>query len=338
MKKKKCIRKYLILPGIYDVFFMKTKIINFNKKEENMKKYILYGLTIETDVNFIQLIKADDTSETDIIIKQENCQEEVTDYLTKAGAFEKRYEIGLNYSCFYNKGGYYVIREGKEIVYKPNVGYSPEALGSWLLGFAMAMLLLQRKTLAVHCGAVCSKGDGSDKDVVLITGHSGAGKSSLTRRLIEDGYKLMADDVAAVRCEDTVTVYSAFPYQKLCRNEVDKRGLNYDRLIYINEDKDKFLVPVENDFSVVPGKIKFMVYVMEADVKEVQIRKLSGLEQLMAIRENLFLNALKGDWLISKDVLNLCLKMAENCPVYVLARPRNVDSLATMAEMIRGIK
>ncbi len=32
-----------------------------------------------------------------------------------------------------------------------------------------------------------------------------------------------ADGVAAERCDEEVTVYLAFTYQKLCINEVDKR-------------------------------------------------------------------------------------------------------------------
>lgn len=303
------------------------------------RRYFLYGLLIESEVEFMQLTSADgDKAETDVVIMQGKCKDEVMEYLKKAGANGKKYEIGLSYSCFYNKGGYYIIKDGSSIVFETKEGYTPQMLGSWLLGFAMAMLLLQRNTLAVHCSAVCRKGDGGEKDVVLISGCSGAGKSSLTRKLLEHGYKLMADDVAAVRCEDEVIVYPAFPYQKLCRNEVEKREFDFDKLIYINEDKDKFLVPVDGSYSGIPGKIRFMVYIVEADVAEVQIRKLSGLEQLMTIKQNLFLNILKGDWMNGREVLNLCLKMAGSCPVYVMARPKNVDSVTAMAETVRKIE
>ncbi len=304
-----------------------------------MNKYTLYGLVIETDIEISHLLKANDNSKSvDVVIKQGNCKDEVVEYLKKAGAYEKRYEIGLKYSCFYNKAGYYVIKDGNSIVYETKEGYTPQMLSPWILGFAISMILLERNTLAIHCSAVCEKGDGSDGDVILISGHSGAGKSSLTKKLLENGFKLMADDVAAVRCDDEVKVYSAFPYQKLCRNEVDKREMSYDDLIYIDEDKDKYLVPVGNIFCNTPGKLRCMVYILEADVPEVQVTRLSGIEQMMAVRHNMFLTMLKGDWLNSKEVLNLCLKMAGSCPVYVMARPRGVDSISVMAKKVSEIE
>ncbi len=305
---------------------------------ERMFYYSLYGLLIESEVEFVQLVVADGSlREPDVIIKQENCIDEVTDYLKAHDSYRKRYDIGFKYSCFFNKGGYYVIKNGNTIVFEPIDGYTPQMLSPWLLGFAIAMILLQRNTLAIHCSAVCAKGDGSNNDVILISGYSGAGKSSLTRKLLERGYKLMTDDVAAVKCEEGVTVYSAFPYQKLCRNEVEKRNLDQEKLIYIDEDKDKFFVPVGEQFCDVPGKIRCMVFIMVGNVDNVQVKKLSGLDQLMVVRENLFLSILSGEWMNSQEVLNMCLKMAGECPVYVVTRPKDVDSLDVMADTVMGI-
>ena len=303
-----------------------------------MKKYSLYGLTIETDIDFPHLNALDDSYDTDVLIRQGECLNEVTEYLKKSGAYEKKYEIGLQYSCFMNKGGYYVIKDGKEIIFETKEGYTPMSVSAWLLGYCTAMLLLQRDTLAIHCSAVCVNGDGSSRDAFLISGRSGAGKSSLTRKLLERGYKLMADDVAAVQCEDEVMVYPAFPYQKLVRNEVEKRNLNKNDLIYVDEDKDKFLVPVGDEFSGVPAGIKAMIVIAVGDVPEVQIIKLSGFDQLMAVRNNLFLTVLKGDWMESREVLNMCLKMAGKCPVYIIVRPQEGDSLDAMADLIAGIE
>lgn len=303
-----------------------------------MKRYSLYGLIIETEVEFLQLTKVseDNSSPADVIIRQDKCADEVIDYLTKADALNCRYEIGLNYSCFMNKGGYYVIKDGREIIFETKEGYTPESLSSWLLGYAFAMLLLERRTLAIHCSAVCRDKESEDDGAILISGEPGAGKSSLTKKLLEDGYKIMADDVAAVRLEDEVTVYPAFPYQKLVRNEVEKRGLNKDELIYINEDKDKFLVPVGDAFCAEPRRIKFMVFIVVSDVPEVQVKKLSGIEQLMAFRTNLFLHRLRGKWENDQEVLNLCLRAAGKCPVYLVIRPKDVDSVAKMAEIVKN--
>ncbi|WP_026528480.1 hypothetical protein [Butyrivibrio sp. VCD2006] len=306
------------------------------------KRYMLYGLTIESEVEFRQLLKADDNSESDaladVFIRHGNCADEVIENLTMAGALEKKYEIGLEYSCFMNKGGYYVIRDGKEIIFEAKSGYNDETVSAWLLGFSMAMLLLQRKTLAIHCSAVCGSADDITEGAILISGEPGAGKSTLTKKLLEDGYNIMADDVAAVRCVDDVMVYPAFPYQKLVRNEVEKRGLDKEKLIYINEDKDKFLVPVGDAFCAKPQRLKCMAFIVVADVQEVQLQKLSGLNQLMAVKQNLFLHRLSGEWENNKEVLQLCMSVAGKCPVYLIARPANVDSVEAIADIVKKLE
>ena len=72
-----------------------------------MNHYILYGLTIESDVDLTMLLKADDGSIPDVYIREGKCADEVIDSLTKAGVLKKKYEIGTEYSCFMNKGGYF---------------------------------------------------------------------------------------------------------------------------------------------------------------------------------------------------------------------------------------
>lgn len=296
-----------------------------------MFKYKIYGLVIETDVMFDQLVKADDTDNADVTIKAGSISSKVSEHLE--GAANSYYEIGFEESCFRNKGGYYVISRGKEIIYETKEGYTPEMVGPWLLGFAFAMLLLQRKTLAVHCSAIADK-----NGAFLISGVPGAGKSSLTRVLLERGYGIMADDVAAVRIEeDGANVYPAFPYQKLCRNEVEKRDMDQEELIYINEDKDKFLVSVKEAFVGDKRPLKYLIFIVISEKDKVEVHKLTGLNQLFALKENLFLTRLKGSWLNKKDLLDICLQVASGCPVYLIERPRGVDTLKEMADTVEKI-
>lgn len=294
-----------------------------------MYRYRIYGLVIESDVEIMQLLKAKDSSFADVYIKQDSCKDEVVGYLEKMGATRKRYEIGLEYSCFENKGGFYVIRNGKEIHYECRDGYTPTMLTSWLTGFALSMLLLQRRCLAIHCSAVAYA-----NEAVLIAGEPGAGKSSVTRKLLDRGYKLMADDVAVLEeNESKAFIFPAFPYQKLCRNEVENRKLDLDELIYINEDKDKFLVPADS-FESEEKELKCMFFLMVGDVKEVVVEKLSGIRQLIAFKNNLFLHKLPGAWENSKEIGELCLKAAGQCPIYLVVRPFEGDSKEKIADII----
>ena len=287
-----------------------------------MNKYKLYGLIIETEEEFFQLEKAKDSEPADVFIRQEHISNTVLKYLEEHGALECRYDIGFEYSCFFNIGGYYIIRDGKEIIFERNEGVDKTVFSSWILGFCTAMLLLQRRMLAIHCSAVT---DG--KRAFLISGEPGAGKSTLTRCVLEKGYKLMADDVAAVKLvQDKAYVYPAFPYQKLCRNEVVSRNLDMSELIYINEEKDKFLVPVKDDFVSEPMVLDSMIFLVAGDVKEVHFEQLRGMNQLFSIKSNLFLHKLPGDWEKEKELIQECLDIASKCSVYLAVRPREGDS------------
>ncbi len=287
-----------------------------------MNKYKLYGLVIETEEEFFQLSKAGEEETADVTIRQDVISEKVLEYLKEKDALSCRYHIGFEYSCFFNKGGYYIIHDGKEIIFETEKGYDAKGVSNWLLGFAFAMLLLQRQTLAVHCSAVT---DG--KRAFLISGASGAGKSTLTRRFLDNGYKLMADDVAAVRMvDDKAVVYPGFPYQKLCRNEVESRNFDMNELIYIDEDKDKFLVPVKELFFADALPLEGFIFLVAGDTKEVIVEQLRGMDQLFSIKNNLFLHKLPGSWETEKELIEQCLAIASKCRVYLAVRPFEGDS------------
>ncbi len=308
-----------------------------------MNKYKLFGLVIESDIKFPQLLPAEDlstVSESDIVVVHNGDISGKVNGILEGGAVN--YCVGLTYSCFRNSYGYYIIEGTNEIIYEAKQGIRIEDIQAFILGYCIAMLLLHRKTLAIHCSAVCDMGS-ADEGAILIAGNSGAGKSSLTRKLIEEGYKVMTDDIAAVNVlsdeygNNTAIVYPAFPYQKLCRNEVEKRNMDLNELIYVDEDKDKFLVPLKDIFVDRPLKLKGMLFLNVSDVNDVQVTRLSGLSQLMAVRQNLFLRKFYGDWQNDPQILNLSLKIAANCPVYLINRPAEGDTLSAISDQVKEL-
>jgi len=289
-----------------------------------MYRYKIYGLFLETEIEFKQLVPAGTFDESDVVrIVEEDVEEEVIRRLTEADALKCKYTIGLETSAFMNIGGYYLIKGGKTISFKTKEGYDAQKVSVWLMGFCLAMALLQRGTLAMHCSALLR-----DKDAFLIVGVPGAGKSSLTRALIESGYGFMADDVAAVRYENGEnTVYPAFPYQKLCTNELEKRNINLDELIHVDSDKDKYLVPIGDKFNGNPHPLKALVMITIANIPDVIVQRVMGFDTYRVIRENLFLHKLKGAWENEQKVVEASFKMAGSVPIYLIARPAGKDTL-----------
>ena len=297
-----------------------------------MYRYRIYGVIVESQFELKLLVPAGeyDTSQDVITITEKDVEEEVLNFLKENNAIQKQYEIGLKKSAFKNKGGFYLIQNGKEISFKLNEGYTYETISSWILGFCLSMALLQKGLITVHCSAIAT-----ENGAVLLSGTPGAGKSSLANKLLEHGFKLMADDVAGIQIyNDECMIHPAFPFQKLCSNEIEKKRLDKNSLIYINEDKDKYLVPVHDLFEYTPTKLQAFFYIVKASVDRLTIKQLTGFDCFIAIKDNLFLHKLQGEWEKSPEVIKMCMIIASKCPVYLIVRPKNAETLDEIYKIV----
>ena len=138
----------------------------------------------------------------------------------------------------------------------------------------------------------------------------------------------MADDIAAVRFENGgAYLYPAFPYQKLCRNVLDDSDRDMEDLIYIDEEKDKYLVPAEH-FHNERAKVSRMLVISQRDIEELNIYELSGMDKLTGLQTNMFLHELTGPWQSSPEFLTSCLVCAGAFPITRIERPKGKDTLS----------
>ena len=298
-----------------------------------MFRYQFYGCIIESEFEIKLLIPAESEAGSDDVIRicERDVEADVRRILEEHN--EKYYVVDLQTSAFWNHAGYYLMRGGKEIAVKCSEDFNTDTISPWILGYCISIVLLQKGIMAIHCSAL--KSDGG---AVLVSGDSGAGKSTLAGKLLENGCKLMADDVAAVRLEgEECMVYSGFPYQKLCANEIERKQLIKEELTYIDEDKDKYLVPAHDLFEADPQPLRQFFYIVKAPVDHLQIQKMSGFACFMSIKSNLFLANLTGEWENSPEVIGQCMKIASKCDIYTVIRPEDKDTLAEMTERVMNI-
>jgi hypothetical protein len=106
----------------------------------------------------------------------------------------------------------FLVRAGDEIIVDPFPGAHEDQLSLFLLSACLPVLLHQRgRLLPLHASAVCRNGG-----ALLFTGFSGSGKSTLLAALMQRGYSMMADDIAAVSTMGAEPlVVPSFPYLKL---------------------------------------------------------------------------------------------------------------------------
>ena len=294
-----------------------------------MERYCLYGMSLVSDLAFPQLVK-----ETEEYRRQhpDDWQIEIVKGKIPQDIRERtdvKYEFGDDFSWLVNSTAWIIVENGKRITYELKEGGRVDYLRSYLLGWGMSMLALQRGILAIHCSAVAD-----EAGAILICGESGAGKSTVTTAFLEKGYRLMADDMAFVEVtEDGIAMASpAFLYQKLCRDAALAKGYHMENMIYIDEEKDKFLVPYTGNFSLYPVPVRGMCMLGIVSGKQVVSAKIKGMDQFHLVANNLFLRHLLGAKKYEPKIGQLCLKMAASVPCGFIGRPQKGDYIEAIMD------
>jgi hypothetical protein len=132
--------------------------------------------------------------------------------------------------------GQFRIHDGLRIAWhRQGEGVSDQDLRTFLLGSAVGALLIQRGMLVLH-GNALEKGGRA----IVCLGHSGAGKSTLAYALMEQGWRLLADDLVAITAAGQVL--PGIPRIKLWEDAAKAFGLQPEALPPIREGMHKYLL------------------------------------------------------------------------------------------------
>jgi hypothetical protein len=226
-----------------------------------------FGLRLTSELDLPELIPAAPGALEDVVIRQADLtvwrdKLEQSNFMMQGERF-----------MFHIPGtAIYAVREGREIEVSLCAGADPDTVRLFLLGTCMGILLMQRRMLPIHGSAVVIGGR-----AYAFVGESGAGKSTLAAAFTKAGYRLVSDDVIAVRATASGTmVYPAYPQQKLGLESLHqlgalqenqhvrkiKRGLGvadgnpavqkHGHLRRLTGELNKYAVPVGNHFHNEP--------------------------------------------------------------------------------------
>ena len=294
-----------------------------------MYYYKIYGQKVESDIDFAQLVVDTSEAEPSIRIMRRNAPEDILEQM------KQRYtSAGERESWFYNKTLRCVIRDGQDIYYEPFDDINEQYLRTYILGYGLSMLFLQRGNLTIH-GSCVRK----DNQAIIISGMSGAGKSTLTSQFLSAGYEFMADDITLVECNEQYAVaYPGFPYQKLCRDVVEKKKLDTKELIYIDEDKDKFLVKWDGEYHTEGVELTTLVVILVGDENtKLEVKEAQGFEKLQYVVDNLFLKKRILFRENNPQLIKRCLDIASRINILVVTRPYGIDSASQQLELIEEL-
>lgn len=227
---------------------------------------------------------------------------------------------------------YYVENGNRIVIYRESDRISEMALRSYLTGSAMSLAIMQKNYIPLHGGTVEWEGLG-----VIISGVSGSGKSTVTAEMLYQGFRFVADDMSVLQLiEEKVQVLPSFPQQKLCRDVVEKIGLNQEELIYIDEDRDKFARILKDGYVTEALPVACMIELKTSvDAIKIVCERVAGGDKFKQLTRNIYRGEVYQRLNNSPDRFQMFVKTAAAIPMYSITRPKYGDFVRDIVLCIR---
>ena len=203
------------------------------------------------------------------------------------------------------------------------------------MGIIFAALLQQRGILALHASTVAI-----NNEAVAFLGWKGMGKSTTAAFLYRRGHTMISDDIVAIESLATgsSSILPGIPSFKLMPETVAcVLGDNPNHLSQIHTGAEKRFRSSSDNFlkSSIPIKAIYLL----ADGTRTQTQLLKPQEAISSLIAHTYL-ARFGEQLLQNNqaITNLrqCSNIVNHVPVFRLERPRALDLLDSLAELIES--
>jgi hypothetical protein len=230
--------------------------------------------------------------------------------------------------------GHFWVRDGRAIIFNPLPDAPPETVRLFLLGSAFGALLHQRGILPIHGSAL-----GYGGEAFILTGVTGAGKSTLAAALVRKGCKLLTDDVAAVTFDSAGTPWAqpAYPQQKLWRDSANAMELATGRLIRVMADMEKYAVPAVGRYQGEPAALSTIFHLLKpagAESGKLGLEPVRGVDKLPLILRNVYRPRFVKGLGIQGEHLQRCFRLAEKVKTARVYRTWDLGELEELAERV----
>ncbi|MDQ6422356.1 aldolase [Paenibacillus sp. LHD-117] len=226
----------------------------------------------------------------------------------------------------------FFIQDGKKIVVSPADGSDMDEIRLYILGTCMGGILLQRRVLPLHGSAIAIDGK-----AYAVVGESGAGKSTTSTALLNEGYQLLTDDVIAVTIQpggQTPIVTPSYPQQKLWQESLEQFGRDSSGYRPLGQRETKFSVPVKSSFCAGPLPLAGIFELVKSGKPEIELKKISRLESLPLLYRHTFRNMLVRRLGLTGWHLDTTAMLANQLNVFRLERPDSSFTAAELASLI----
>ncbi len=290
--------------------------------------YEAFGLVISSEIEMECLAKT--SKKPEVFIRIGKTTENIKHVVMENDIFaHSRNEIR-----FLVKGvAKFQISNGVNIVVEPLKCSEMDTVILFILGSAFGALLIQRGVIPLHGSAIKYR-----NECVLILGDSGAGKSTLAASLIEDGGKILSDDVIATRIEEKrCLAVASYPQQKLCSNSMKNDDSSHEKIKYVFSEREKFYVNRKTDFWNKSMDIKKIFLLEIGETDKVEISQIFGSEKLNVLLKNVYRSMFVKYFGKEINQFNFCSSLAKQCECYLIKRPKKILTSTVQMKLIESL-
>ncbi|MBT2758429.1 aldolase [Mesobacillus foraminis] len=289
--------------------------------------YKAFGLSIKSEIPLDELPQIENNN-IDIEVKIEELSKIWSEFSDSYNAFV----VNENLVMFQVPDiATFAIKEGKTIIVSPLEMYDEDVVRLYLLGTCMGAILMQRNIYPLHGSCIEINGK-----AYAIVGESGAGKSTLASAFLNEGYKLLSDDVIAITLsteENLPYVIPAYPQQKLWEESLRNFGLDLGDLRSIHGRETKYNVPVSqyHDKQLpLAGVFELII----SKTNKIELRKIERLEQFYTLFTHTFRNCLIRNLGLMDWHFQTSAKILKNIKLFQLGRPDGVFSTPQLVSIM----
>ena len=290
-----------------------------------MPFYSIFGLCIDMEISLPALLPGE--GKADVVIRKGHLEPpELT-----PGKYGLLYQVTPESVYLrWEQVGDFSIRTGTEITYSPAPGVAEETLMRFILGSALGATLFLRRELALHASAVA----GPEGAIVFI-GDSGWGKSTLAASLYARGYRMIADDIVAIRNVGGVhLIYPGLPEFKLWPDTLLSLGEDHTALPEVFPGEEKRVRVVHDGVQCQPIPLK-RLYVL-ARGAEHAISPLSPVNAALELIRHTYGVLILHAIMPAQHFLQ-CTALVQSVPVRLFSR-RNMTlaELPALLDLVEG--
>lgn len=224
-----------------------------------------------------------------------------------------------------------LVFSGNTIIIDPYTNFNFTNLQLLLYGHVLGCLLQQRGLFVLHgCGVLHNDG------IYIFIGNCGVGKSTLAAVFAKAGYKIICDDICALKitADSAPIAFPGLPYIKLHENAAKNLKLEMPDIDRVSSHIKKYYLPLSEHFCSKTLPVKYigvLDYWAEETFSETP---LLALEKLAYLKANSYRYEFLKPLNLLVEHLEQCKQIISHVPISIIKRPQEKFLLQELIDFI----